>query len=79
MDDALARHVALAAYKSRQTLTDLVELVQNHCDQSETEKLRAAVAFVDPKIQTLLKLVFTNHPGVQQDLAEKTAKYGKPL
>ncbi len=39
----------------------------------------ASVGLVDPKIQALLNLVFANYPGAQLDLAEKAAKYGKPL
>jgi hypothetical protein len=79
MDDALARHVALAGYRSRQGLDDLAELLQNHISASEYENFRAAVASVDQKMQALLNIVFANHPSVQQDIAETTAKYGKPI
>jgi hypothetical protein len=79
MDNALARHVALAAYKSRQELNNMAELIQNHGSSSEAGELRAAAALVDMKIQALLNLAFENRPGLQRDLVEKTAKYGKPL
>lgn len=79
MEDALARHVALAGYSSLRGLDDLAELLQNHIGASEYQNFRAAVASVDPKVQALLDLVFANHPGLRQDIAAKTAKYGKPI
>jgi hypothetical protein len=79
MDDALARHVALATYQSRRGLKSVLELMQNHCSQEEYEKLRAGIALIDQKVQSLLDIVFVNHPNVQRDIADKAQKYGKPL
>jgi hypothetical protein len=79
MDDALARHVDLAGYQSQRGLDRLVELLKNHVTSTEHENFRAAVTSVDQKVQALLELVFANHPGLQKDFAEKTAKYGKPI
>ena len=79
MDNALARHVALAGYRSQQGLNDLLELLQSHCDWAEYETFRNGVELVDQKVQALLDMVFADHPGLAQDIAEKTQKFGKPL
>lgn len=79
MDNALARHVALAGYRSQQGLRDLLELLQNHCDQAEFETFRNGVELVDQKLQVLIDMIFGDHPGLAQDIAEKTQKFGRPL
>lgn len=79
MDNALARHVALAVHRSKQSLDDLIQLLQNHCDTRESESFRSALAVVDRKFDTLLNLVFGDHPGLEQDIADKKQKFGRPI
>ncbi|HEX3971481.1 MAG TPA: hypothetical protein VHX19_09160 [Stellaceae bacterium] len=79
MDNALARHVALATHRSKQGLDDLIGLLQNHCSVSEIENFRSALAVVDQKFASLLEMVFADHPGLEQDITEKKQKFGKPI
>jgi hypothetical protein len=79
MDIALARHVALTTHRSKQGLDDLIELLQNHCSNNESANFRSALAVVDQKFESLLNMVFTGHPGLEQDIAEKKKKFGRPL
>lgn len=79
MDNALARHVALSGYRSKQGLRDLLELVQNHCEPAECESFGAAVAAVDQKIQSLFDTIFANHAGLKADIDDKAQRYGKPI
>jgi hypothetical protein len=79
MDNALARHVALAAHRSKQSLDDLVDLLQNHCNKGEGDSFRSGLAVVDRKFDSLLKMVFADHPGLEQDLADKKQKFGRPI
>ncbi|HEY1506227.1 MAG TPA: hypothetical protein VGF92_18115 [Stellaceae bacterium] len=79
MDNALARHVALATNQSKQRLDDLVELLQHHCTNTESESFRSALAMLDQKFEALLKMVFVDHPGLEQDIVDKKQKYGRPI
>lgn len=79
MDNALARHVALSGYRSKQGLHDLLELLQNHCEPAESASFRAAVSAVEQKIQSLFDTIFANHPGLKADLDDKARRYGKPI
>jgi len=79
MDNALARHVALAAHRSKQGLDHLSELLQNHCTNSELESFRSALAAVDHKFEALLQKVYGDHPGLEQDISEKKQKFGRPI
>jgi hypothetical protein len=53
-------------------------LLQNHCSISEFENFRSGLKLVDEKFASLLKMVFTDHPGLEQDIAEKKQKFGRP-
>jgi hypothetical protein len=79
MDNALARHLALATYRSQQGLDDLLELLQNHVDNAEEEGFRAAIAEVDQKFKALLDRLRADHPGLEQDIDDKKRRFGKPL
>jgi len=79
MDNALARHVVLATHRSKQGLDDLVELLQHHCTNGESESFRSALAVLDQKFGSLLKMVFAGHPGLEQDIADKKQKFGRPI
>jgi hypothetical protein len=79
MDNALARHVALATYRSKQDMDDLLELLRRHRDNPEGESFRVAIAEVDRKFQVLLDMLHADHPGLEHDIAEKKQKFGKPL
>lgn len=79
MDNALARHVALTAYRSKQGLEDMLEMLQRHCDPAEYETIRNGVALVERGFQTLLDRVFADHPGLKSDIGQQTQKFGRPL
>ena len=79
MDNALARHVALAAHRSKQSLDDLIELLQNHCNNGESESFRSALAVVEHKFNSLLNMVCADHPGLEQDISDKKKKFGEPI
>jgi hypothetical protein len=79
MDNSLARHLALTVHRSKEGLDHVLELLQNHCDDTDINSFRAGIAVVDGKYQALLKLIFAGHPGLEHDLDEKRTKFGRPL
>jgi len=79
MDNALARHLVLATHRSKQGLDDLVELLQHHCTYSESENFRSALVALDQKFDSILKMVFADHPGLESDIADKRQKFGRPI
>jgi hypothetical protein len=78
MNRDLAKHVAIVGYKAMGELTDLLELLKGHCDQTEYETYARGVAVIAGEIvRQLLNKTYTDHPDLEAETDAKIKKYGK--
>ena len=80
MDKELARHVAIATFRSMSDLQQLIPLLKTHCSPEEYEAYLKGIASVSAAASTaLLNKVFADHPEIEQEVEAKIAKYGKVI
>ena len=78
MDRELAKHVVSVALKSMGELSDLLELIKNHCDATEYAAYVRAVAAVSGEIATqIVHRALAAHAGLEDEVEGKVKKYGK--
>jgi hypothetical protein len=79
METTLARHVAIAGFRTRRELTDMLELLRLYCDSTEYAEYEKAVAAVDERIDALLTTIFSAHADVKKDIGASAGKYGEAI
>lgn len=77
MERELAYHVAMVAFRSSANLNELVPLLRAFCDESEYKIFLESITAVSADISyNILKKIYDEHPGIEQDFEDRIEKYG---
>ena len=80
MDIDLARHVARAALRSSRELGDLIPFLKEHLSVQGYQGYAKAIASAVAAIQVdLLNKLTADHPGLNAEIENDTAKYERYL
>jgi phytoene/squalene synthetase len=78
MERDLAKHVVAIALKTMGELSDLLELVKEHCDKAEYAAYVDGVADVCGRISTkIMSKALSGHLDLEKEVEDKIKKYGK--
>jgi len=77
MEKDLARHVVRAGFASMGKLTNLLELLKEHCSPEEYQTYLKAVATVSAHIsEQIVSRATANFPDLEAEIEAKIKKYG---
>jgi hypothetical protein len=78
MDRELAKHVVISAFRSMRELTDLLEMLKEHCEATEYDSYLRGIGDVCAHIGTdLIDKAMAGHPDLKSELEAKMKKYQK--
>lgn len=78
MDNELARHVAMTAFRSSANLNDLIPLLKQHCRDDEYQIYLEAISAISGDIAyKVLKKIYSQHPDIEGDIDNRIDKYGQ--
>lgn len=77
MDNELARHIAMTAFRSSANLNDLISLLKQHCSEDEYQVYLEAISAISGDIAyKVLKKIYDEHPDIERDIDNRIDKYG---
>lgn len=77
LNNELARHVAVTAFRSSATLNELIPLLKHHCDENEYQEYLEAISAISMDVALkLLKKIYEKHPEIEIDIDQKIETYG---
>jgi len=78
MDNDLARHVAMTAFRSSASLNDLIPLLKHYCSDEEYQIYLEAISAISGDIAwKILKKIYDEHPDIKRDIDYRIDKYGR--
>lgn len=80
MDRELAKHVVVTGFRSMSEVTDLLQLLKEHCTADEYSAYRSAITGLAGAIVTqVINPAFAGQPGLEQEVEASINKYLKIL
>ena len=77
MDNELARHIAVTAFRSSANMNDLIPLLKEHCSNDEYQVYLEAISAISGDIAyKFLKKIYDEHPDIEKDIDNRIDKYG---